>query len=151
MPAVPPPAAALLWSATMCISLHWHDAHNPALAEVFKSSPGQPNLMGKLGIAPLPGSTYVWDRSKRQLETCNADLCRNADMVTRQNLSDPSQNVTLHVNRMMYGGGGGFGYAMTTVGSPSVREVRAWACCDVSSVVVLARQLARPCLSGSAK
>ncbi len=48
-------------------------------------------------------------------------MCRSSDSVVRMG---PTGNVTLHINRMLYGGGASSGYASSSMASETYKEAR---------------------------
>lgn len=78
---------------TVCVHVH-------ALKESQKTGSG---IKGKLGVAPLPGSTQVFDRADRALKPCSPELCPTAEP-----FSDHISGNTLYLNRAPFTPGGGW-------------------------------------------
>ncbi len=90
--------------------------------DVFKGSQASQTIASNLGVSPLPGSETVWDRTTQRFLGCTPELCSKSDPVAR---SGRDGNVTLHVNRVLYTGGGGRSLAMLKRAEPLYRQASA--------------------------
>lgn len=81
-----------------------HRALHNRNAETFKASAVSPLLRGRLGIALLPGSTSVWDRTAQRMTSCTIGTCVGAHPAERHNGSEQ-----MYINSVQYGGGRGQG------------------------------------------
>jgi hypothetical protein len=96
-------------------------------AETFKASAIRPNVVsGRLGVGLLPGSNQVWDRATQQWLNCTPSLCLGSDTLQRR--TGAGTSLTLHVNRMLYGGSRGYGIAVTSFATPSNQDVSGTCC-----------------------